>query len=245
MTSRAYTILATCAAFALLAVVLPAQASAQTAGAQRLQPSQRETQTRTVERDGWTISFSSTWFTATKGDKTVSMDDFLYRESMDCMEWLESGRMMSIVGTIVTFEWSMYAYCGGAHGWADTRYITTDLNQDADEVSPSDIFGSSALESALAESPVWQYAQKNGGVYQCVLMHEGNTVRGRFAFHHVKDGRVAVRIGVGEYLSEACRGELTQLSLQLPIPEGLAKELEQAAEEKTMMEDLYAPGESC
>ncbi len=234
----------TCArfvAFAALLALAPATAHAQDPG-----PSDPVgPHTRTVVHDGWKISFSQTWFSATNGDQTITMDDYLYRDSMDCQEWSESARMTSIVGTIVTFEWSMYAYCGGAHGWADTKYISIDLSKGGKEITPGDVFTTAVVQQALAKDPVWKKAQKQGGVYQCVLLDKKDTVDGRFAFHHLDHGRVAVRIGVGDYMSEACRGELIQLGLSLPIPKKLAHDLEQAKKEKTLMKDLYVPGETC
>lgn len=226
--------------FAFLLILFPAMAGAQTSADAHFGP-----QARTVTHHGWKISFSSTWFSATKNGQTITMDDFLYRDSMDCQEWSESGRMMSIVGTVVSFEWSMYAYCGGAHGWAETKYISIDLSKGGKEVSPADLFGPNAVEQALERDSVWKQAQKEGGVYQCVFLDKKNTVRGRFALHHLDHGRVAVRIGVGDYMAEACRGSLVQLGLYLPIPEKLAKDLEQAKREGTLMQDLFDPGESC
>lgn len=220
-------------AFALLIALLPAAAGAQTADDPLM---------RTVERDGWKITFSDTWFSATKGEQTVSMDDFLYRGSMDCMEWTESGNMRSIVGTVVTFEWSMYAYCGGAHGWAESKVISVDLSKKGAETSLANVFGVASVKKALERSPEWKQSRKEGGMYGCVLLHEDNTAHGSFAFHHVTENSVNVSVGVAEHLSEACRGTLVELDLTLPIPARLADELKQADKEGTLMEDFVVEG---
>jgi hypothetical protein len=227
------------ATLALLIALLPTTAGAQT------QHADARSHMRTVERAGWTIEYSSTWFEATKDGQTVSMDDFLYRDSMDCMEWTESGKLLSIVGTVVTFEWSMYAYCGGAHGWADTKFIAIDLSRGGKAVTPADLFGKKTVQTALERSPEWKQSRNEGGVYQCVLLHEDNTIGGPFAFHRLDDNAVAVRIGVGEHLSEACRGTLVEVELYLPVPDKLAADLRRADEEGTLMEDLYEPVEGC
>jgi hypothetical protein len=62
----------------------------------------------------------------------------------------------------------------------------------------------------------------------------------RFAFHHVEGDRVAIRLGVSNISFHACKKEISQLGILLPIPENLLKPLEKAKahSEGILMESL-------
>jgi hypothetical protein len=49
----------------------------------------------------------------------------------------------------------------------------------------------------------------------------------RFAFHHLENGQVAVRLGL-THAYETCRGSSTEIGILLPIPAALKRQLAQA-----------------
>jgi hypothetical protein len=54
----------------------------------------------------------------------------------------------------------------------------------------------------------------------------------RFAFHHLEDTRIAVRLGLPPIV-EPCRTQHAQLGLLLPIPPALKRDLTLAASRQT------------
>src|SRR5262249_49952437 len=66
----------------------------------------------------------------------------------------------------------------------------------------------------------------------------GDDLLGSFAFYSVKDHNVAVRISLS-HSAEVCRGQITQIGLQLPVPESLKIQLNQARQRRAgfLMED--------
>lgn len=226
MKSLALTIVAAlCCAVTLFA----APASAQTSD------------TRTVTRGGWQVTFTPDWFTAQRGGRTIAMGDYFSGEPDGCEIWDERGRMLSIVGTVVTFKHTTFGYCGGAHNLADTRFVSIDLAKGGAPVRPVDLFDEAKLDEALAADSAWQKAQKNGGEFECIWLTRKNTLGGAFAFHHLEDGKVAIRIGVGDYAAGACRGQYIQLGLYVPVPERLEQDLKEVAKEETLMINMLAP----
>lgn len=60
-----------------------------------------------------------------------------------------------------------------------------------------------------------------------------------FAFHHIQDDRVAVRIGL-LHGCEVMRGNYTELGITLPMTSGLSPFLEDAERRKTLQRHYHA-----
>ena len=160
---------------------------------------------------------------------------------------------LSVVGPYVSFEETDYANAGGAHPSVERRFVTWRVTASgAQPVSLLDLFPEPAVLKALLADEVVQAGLKAAGAPEpksladLVQALQGQELHApkeectyeftpdlasRFAFHHVEGKQVAVRLSLPP-LAGACRTQLTQLGLLLPIPPALAAPLQQAAARK-------------
>ena len=109
-------------------------------------------QPRTVQSDGWEISWDDSMGVATRGEwganRVVLYGD---PQLLDCEDEVLRGRVLSIVGALVSFETSHSSYCnGGAHPSAITRFQTIDLRT-GQEVDIRLLVPDSVLVAALKQ----------------------------------------------------------------------------------------------
>jgi hypothetical protein len=150
-------------------------------------------------------------------------------------------QMTSLVGKYLGVLETDSGYVpGAAHDWASTDLQTINLDT-GKPVKLTDVFPEKDIYQALMNDPVVKKAL-NGAKPRNLA--ELKTAVGRyrsedgrftleglgdnFSFHHVKGDKVAVRVSL-PYGVEAWRGNLTQLGLYLPIPEGLRRDLHRAS----------------
>ncbi len=153
---------------------------------------------------------------------------------------------LSWVGPFLSFESGRYWNClGTAHPGAVTNYETLNV-ETRKPVSLTDIFEDQVLLKALLNDGVikrhvpanMRFASSTHlmnylntqGTGQCEYYFSKDNLS-RFAFHHIKNNQVAVRMGLS-HGCEAARGNLTQLGFYLPIPPGLKSAFRQASARK-------------
>jgi hypothetical protein len=174
----------------------------------------------------------------------------------------ESFSVLSVVGTLVSYETSNEGFTGGAHPYAHRGYATEDVTK----TGPArDTF---SLLKAFPEKDVLKALKADGFVKKhireekafadaktvkallesldagedCVGFEYGlDNVKNAVAFHHLEGDKVAVRIAFG-YYAEMCRGNMFVVGVLLPIPVALKPALERAStrQEGFLMKDAKA-----
>ena len=185
--------------------------------------------------------------------KEISRDD---PDAATKFEYNEDYRLLSVVGSIISYEHGVYCACGGVHPSANTSFVAldlahpgaivfgySDLNKNSKTAKLNEIFNENDIFLALSADSFVKKALQAGDqekpknlnqlvksiAYQSVDV--GDCVFGayedmltRFAFHHIENGKVAVRLGIS-HSAEVCRGLNTQIGILLPIPEKLKNDL--------------------
>ncbi|MFT3924588.1 MAG: hypothetical protein QM778_18760 [Myxococcales bacterium] len=152
--------------------------------------------------------------------------------------------LLSVVGSLLSYREERSTTCPWqAHDFEETFYRTRDLTNGTN-ASLSSLFPAADVFSALRRDKLVMAALKDGSerprrlselvgalapVYtdtQCFSFPDD--VLTRFAFHHLEQDKIAVRIGLPG--AGLCRTNLTQLGLLLPVPPSLREALGKAAE---------------
>jgi hypothetical protein len=168
--------------------------------------------------------------------------------------------VLSVVGTLVSYEESSAGYTGGAHPYDHRGYVLEDVTKKG-----KDTF---SLLTAFPEKDVLKALKADGFVKKhvrdekafadaktvealmesldagedCVGFEYGlDNVKRSVAFHHLEGDKVAVRIAFG-YAAESCRGNMFVVGVLLPIPADLKPALERAStrQEGFLMKDAKA-----
>jgi hypothetical protein len=169
-----------------------------------------------------------------------------------------SFQLLSVVGSIVSYDDTEYCACGGAHPSMTDEYRAIDLAQPGkvgDKKSRkaaklNDLFPESDLLKALLADPLIRKAvqaskkpepQTLAKLMEAILYQDiesgdcGYSVKenqlSQFAFHHVEGDQVAIRLSLS-HAYETCRGQMIQVGILLPIPPSLKKSLMLAASGK-------------
>ena len=147
---------------------------------------------------------------------------------------------------------------GWAHPSVGVRYSVIDLNHPGERVTLTSLFPEASILKALLTDPLVKRALTDRGPptprtlsdfarlvkdstpleleptagtkqapRECSFLFPDDFLS-QFAFHHLEDGMVAVRLSL-EPSSGACRTAHTELGLLLPIPQSLKSELAQGA----------------
>jgi hypothetical protein len=149
-----------------------------------------------------------------------------------------------VVGSIISVERNDYVNCPGtAHPSVITWYSVIDAASPRRVVALNELFPERDIFAALMEDAIVKKTLAKAGVptpgslpelIRTLAATEGECeyaftedMLSHFAFHHLEGDKVAVRIGLSHGV-EACRGELTQLGLLLPVPASLASALKAA-----------------
>lgn len=203
-----------------------------------------------VESDGWQISWDDSRGTAQRSTPP-SANVVLYQQpvpSEDCDYNELTGRVLSVVGSLVSFETSSGWYCQGtAHGGAVARFSTVDLETGA-AVNIRSLVPETAIVAALKQDGLVNEAldgrdpedlrsligQADGGCAVSFLL-----LATSFAFYELRGDKVAVRFGLG-HGCEVMRGALNEIEIELPFPGGL--DVEEADTRGHLMNNL-APGQ--
>jgi hypothetical protein len=174
-------------------------------------------------------------------------------------------RVLSVVGPVVSLERFWYCDCRGAHPISSRGFVTYDLSRstpaEARPARATDYVPEASLLAALLRDRVIQAALDSAGVRtrpatlrallssienQPVEVGEctystGSEFLSSFAFHHLENGRVALRFSLSHHV-EICRGSYTQLGVLVPIPPRLRADLAAAGARRAgfLMKDARA-----
>ena len=152
--------------------------------------------------------------------------------------------LLSIVGPYISYK-NEYSCGGGAHPSYGKKYITYNIETN-NEVNLLDIFKQSDLFEALLIDPfIQQHLSKKDPkdlheLFDHLYFEDldfGKHMLKQFAFHHIKNDMVAIRIGIS-HGNELARGNFSQIGIYLPIPDQLNNFLIKAENEKTLMKDM-------
>jgi hypothetical protein len=156
--------------------------------------------------------------------------------------------VLSIVGSLLSYRETRETSCAAeAHPGGETIYATLNVAvaRERSSMVLDALFPQAAIATALRADKVVQgslgTAKVGTGLADLVkTLADSSPVAtasacyefpqdllARFAFHHVSDGRVAIRIGLPG--AGTCRTQLTQLGIMLPVPQPLAVALQLAA----------------
>ena len=185
--------------------------------------------------------------------KDFEKEHFNYTNTNEWAGFIRYDRIftpLSIVGTIASMKDTFQEGGGGlVHGFSE--FTTVNLANPDQVVSLTDFFGESVILKALLADSLIQKALADidtppstlDGLYQVLKKAPSIVVRiaheedcgfslaedflTQFAFHHIDKDRVAVRIALSPAW-EACRYEVAQLGIYLPIPNKLKLALKKA-----------------
>lgn len=187
-------------------------------------------QPTTVESGGWQISWDDSRGVAHHSERPASQV-VLYEQPKgreDCDYNEVKGRVLSVVGDVVSIETDRGWYCGGAHPGHVVRFDTIDLSTGA-RVDIRRLVPETILVAALKQDDVVRAAldgrdpedldsligQTDGGCEVSYL-----SLATSFAFYEIRDDQVSVRFGLS-HGCEVMRGAITEIEIELPVPRGL------------------------
>jgi hypothetical protein len=160
----------------------------------------------------------------------------------------EFNNMLSIVGPYISYQ-SDYYYEGGAHPSYGTGFLAYNMKTDT-VVRLQDIFDEKDILDALQKDEFIQKYLTAEKYYdyntlkslfdhldgECAYYFSMDNLS-HFAFHHVKEDMVGVRIGIS-YGCEAMRGNFTQIGIYLPMNRKFKKMIKKAIKNNVLMKDL-------
>ncbi len=204
---------------------------------------------KVIESAGWRISWDASRGIAQRA-KYLSEDVILYEQpdtSEECEYNEIEGRVLSVVGSLVSYETNSGWYCrGNAHPGQVVLFRTINLNT-GEEVDIRQLVSEKVIVTALSQDSLVSKAldgrdpedlqnlidQADGGCAVSFL-----SLATSFAFYELRDDRVAVRFGLG-HGCEVMRGAVNEIEIELPVPTGL--NIEKANADGNLMNSL-APG---
>jgi len=171
-----------------------------------------------------------------------------YWESQSIYKTKIFNDMLSVVGPYVSYQ-ADYYYEGGAHPSYGTGFIAYNLNTDT-VVQLQEIFDEKDIVAALQKDKFVQKYLTAEKYYdysslqslfdhldgECAYYFSMDNLS-HFAFHHVKEDMVGVRIGIS-YGCEAMRGNFTQIGIYLPMSRKFKKMIKKAIKNNVLMKDL-------
>jgi hypothetical protein len=149
-------------------------------------------------------------------------------------------QVLSLVGPVLSLQEEDYCDCGGAHPTAGKQFRAIDLNSGKPALITSTFpaetvfqaLGSDAVvnkalpagaKPATLDALVKSLTMRTVTVGECDYYFPEELLS-RFAFYDVKGDRVAVRFSLS-HASEICRGQMTQIGVELAVPSGLDRGL--------------------
>lgn len=196
---------------------------------------------KNVDREGYDLEdhrYESHWV-----DSIRLIEHHPFKDSIALLTYskeYENSELISVVGPYVSYTQNWY-YEGGAHPTYGKQIIAKSVL--LDQISLIDLFSEGDLFDALYKNDfvkkylidsnvrelkeLWQ--NLDGG---CDFYFGG--ILENFAFHHLEQDQVALRIGVS-YGCEIMRGNFKQISILLPIPASLEQWLFKADQKKLLM----------
>jgi hypothetical protein len=204
------------------------------------------TQTVYLAKSG--LEDDEVWDIRWSTDYAIAGSTVIYSEKQwDATESVFEGKIYSIVGPYISYHGRSSGYSeGAAHPWSAQSFETIDIN-DGKEVALTDLFDHNEIFKALINHKIIKkalhdespknleelYDLVDGG---CDFLFSKHSMES-FAFHHIKNGKVAIRLGL-MHGCEVKRGNLTQLGFYLSIPEKLKKDLSVAQKKGLLMDNM-------
>lgn len=146
--------------------------------------------------------------------------------------------LLSVVDSVMSFEYGAECDCGGAHPSASTIFLTLDLLKRHAAASLLDYFAPATLyaalmkddvvKAALGEKKPTSFAELSSALQDAHYATDGcdytfeSDFLSHFAFYDYRPGFVDVRISL-PYAYEVCRGSFIQLGLELPVSDAPLK----------------------
>ena len=208
-----------------------------------------EVEARVTRNLGWTIRWTSGQMTARH--RQMKRKLLIYRNTRErrCRTAAYCGtrhRLLSIVGTIVSYETKWYREDGPRPDFG-TRYTAVDLDQWGRPATLDWVFGQRpVLRALLGERLIRRalaarrprsfsdlFTKLDGGC----KTHMSRQLLSQFAFYQVKQGMAWVRVG----LSHGCpshAGTFTTFTLRLPLPARLSRRVRRARKARLLMRNL-------
>jgi hypothetical protein len=211
-----------------LLVSLPSAASAKAA-----KPAKPGASKYSVTSGGWTITASAKSGTAKSaaGKQVVLWTPA--KAEKGCTDE-RSGKLLSAVGALVSFQKDGNGYCeGAAHPWANSSFATVDLRT-GKPVSLYDLFAKAEVDAAMAADAFLKKAKDDPEADCKFTLADFDK---SFAFVDLQGDRVGVRIGL-THGCEAARGNLTQIGVLLKPSAALLADLQAANAGKTLYKHL-------
>ena len=152
--------------------------------------------------------------------------------------------MLSVVGPYISFKHDYY-YEGGAHPAYGIEFNTYNMETES-EISLLDIFEEIDILNALINDEfIQQFLSKKDPKSLDELFNNlmrsdysfGKHILNQFAFHHIKEDKIAIRIGI-THSNEMARGTSAEVGIYLPIPKDLKNLLIHSKNEKTLMKNM-------
>lgn len=209
---------ALCAALSTAGVAFaapPAKAPAKAAAPQR------------VVSGDWTISATETEGKA-KNARTGE-EIRLYGKDEGCEYDVFRGKVLSVVGTFVSFELDEGSYCGGASPSHSTTLTTVDLARGGSPLPLTQLVSLATLRATLKDDG-WLKKQAAAGK-PCNLAFLPYT--SAFSFHHLQGKQAALRLQVPEDC-ETGRANATRLGFVVSLPSWLLPRLQAADKAGTL-----------
>ena len=200
------------------------------------------------------VDVDNNYYVTETGDYSIEEVETLISNGADASYWEKQDKftqktlntMLSVVGPYVSYQTDYY-FEGGAHPSYGTFFETYNIESDT-SIALQDLFNEEDLLKALLKDTfIQKYLMsdvKPDSIESLFEHFEGDCDYDfsldnltRFSFHHIKDDKVAVRIGIS-YGCEVMRGNFAQIGIYLPITKKLKKLLKKASKKKTLMKDL-------
>lgn len=237
----------------LSGVLLTAQLPAQTPTAKRAKPG---SVFWTSKADGVIYRWTEKDLTATvgaAGTPSYSVAHALKKEfgkpeaDNGYSSYEVSFQPLSAVGSLLSYERDDY-WDGGAHPSGNESFVTLDVRNPKHALKLTDLFDAAQIRQALLSDPVVQHVltrdriappptlnglvkalaiKEFGGDEDCKYGFPENLLSD-FAFHHIENGKVAVRFLI-PHGAEIFRFQNTQLGILLPVPATWKAAFSQAA----------------
>lgn len=154
---------------------------------------------------------------------------------------------LSVVGSLLSYERDDY-WTGGAHPSGNESFVTIDVRKPGRAVKLTDLFDAKDIRQALLSDSIVQHVLTRekiappptlAGLLKALAIKEfggeedstycfPENMLSDFAFHHIENGKVAVRF-LMPHGAEIYRFQNTQIGILLPIPSRWKTAMTQAA----------------
>ncbi len=191
---------------------------------------------QTLTVGDWTLTYALDKGRAVN-NKTKAEVELWKKDPRDCDKYAFEGKLISVVGTVVTFDVRETGTCPlkPAMGQA---FHTVDLTAKGDRaVALAGFFKADEVKAAFDAHPWLQNARKKPQIFKCIYK-EADLGGAHFAFHGLEDGKALVRVGVG-HGCDSHTGIFTQLDLKLTPDAKLLAQLQAADKAKTLGQYLH------